>query len=64
MTENKENGWAVLKRLVSYIKEFKLALFGGIVGMIGYAVVDMALIWSLQPLIDDGFTGKDPSVYK
>ena len=62
MTENKENGWSILKRLVSYIKEFKLALFGGIIGMIGYAAVDMALIWSLQPLIDDGFTGKDPSV--
>ncbi|MEL0628763.1 lipid A ABC transporter ATP-binding protein/permease MsbA [Psychromonas aquatilis] len=62
MKQNKENGLAVLKRLVSYLKEFKLALFGGIVGMIGYAVVDMALIWSLQPLIDDGFTGKDPSI--
>lgn len=62
MKENKENGWSILKRLVSYIKEFKLALFGGIIGMIGYAAVDMALIWSLQPLIDDGFTGKDPSV--
>jgi len=62
MKNNKENGWAVLKRLIAYIKEFKLALFGGIVGMVGYAVVDMTLIWSLQPLIDDGFTGKDPSV--
>ncbi|WP_166369101.1 lipid A ABC transporter ATP-binding protein/permease MsbA [Psychromonas sp. SA13A] len=62
MKENKENGWSILKRLVSYIKEFKLALFGGIIGMVGYAAVDMALIWSLQPLIDDGFTGKDPSV--
>ncbi len=62
MKNDKDNGWAVLKRLVSYVKEFKLALFGGIVGMIGYALVDMALIWSLKPLIDNGFTGKDPSV--
>ena len=62
MKQNKENGLSVLKRLISYLKEFKLALFGGIVGMIGYAVVDMTLIWSLQPLIDDGFTGKDPSI--
>tara|TARA_R110001592_G_scaffold205288_10_gene455815 strand:- start:3047 stop:4798 length:1752 start_codon:yes stop_codon:yes gene_type:complete len=62
MKQNKDNGWLVLKRLISYVKEFKLALFGGIIGMIGYAGVDMALIWSLQPLIDDGFTGKDPTV--
>ena len=62
MKQNKDNGWLVLKRLISYVKEFKLALFGGIIGMIGYAAVDMALIWSLQPLIDDGFTGKDPTV--
>lgn len=62
MKQNNDNGWLVLKRLISYVKEFKLALFGGIIGMIGYAGVDMALIWSLQPLIDDGFTGKDPTV--
>jgi len=62
MKQNKDNGWLVLKRLISYVKEFKLALFGGIIGMIGYAGVDMALIWSLKPLIDDGFTGKDPTV--
>ena len=62
MKNEKDNGWAVLKRLVSYVKEFKVALFGGIIGMIGYALVDMALIWSLKPLIDNGFTGKDPSV--
>jgi subfamily B ATP-binding cassette protein MsbA len=60
--ERQESGWSVLKRLVEYVKEFKLALFGGIVGMIGYAVVDMLLIWSLKPLLDNGFTGKDPSI--
>ncbi|RBW47867.1 lipid ABC transporter permease/ATP-binding protein [Psychromonas sp. B3M02] len=62
MKNDKENAWSILKRLVSYIKDFKLALVGAIIGMIGYAAVDMALIWSLQPLIDDGFTGKDPTI--
>ncbi|MDN2662000.1 lipid A ABC transporter ATP-binding protein/permease MsbA [Psychromonas sp. 14N.309.X.WAT.B.A12] len=62
MKNNKESAWSILKRLISYIKDFRLALVGAIIGMIGYAGVDMALIWSLQPLIDDGFTGKDPSV--
>lgn len=64
MENNKQNGWSIFKRLVGYVKDFKLALFGGIVGMIGYAGVDMLLIWSLQPLIDDGFTGNDPDILK
>ena len=62
MNENKTSSWPVFKRLIGYVKEFKLALAAAIVGMIGYAAVDMLLIWSLQPLIDDGFTGKDPSI--
>lgn len=62
MKQKKDNGWGVLKRLVSYVKDYKLALFGATVGMAGYAAVDMLLIWSLKPLIDDGFTGKDPSI--
>ena len=64
MKNNKESSLAIFKRLISYVKDFKIALFGGILGMIGYAGVDMLLIWSLQPLIDDGFTGNDPSVLK
>ena len=60
--QNEENGWVIFKRLIGYVKEFKLALIVGIFGMIGYAAVDMTLIWALKPLIDNGFTGKDPSV--
>lgn len=62
MNKNEGNNWAVFKRLISYVKNFKLALTGAIIGMIGYAAIDTLLIWSLQPLIDNGFTGKDPSV--
>lgn len=62
MTNKQESSMQVFKRLLTYVKGYKLALFAGILGMIGYAAVDMLLIWSLQPLIDDGFTGKDPSV--
>lgn len=64
MENNKQNGWSIFRRLVGYVKDFKLAIFGGIIGMIGYAGVDMLLIWSLQPLIDDGFTGNDPDILK
>lgn len=64
MTKIENDGMQIFKRLVSYVKEYKLALFIGIIGMIGYAGVDMLLIWSLQPLLDNGFTGQDPSILK
>ncbi|MCP4325856.1 MAG: lipid A ABC transporter ATP-binding protein/permease MsbA [Psychromonas sp.] len=64
MTQNENDGMQVFKRLVGYVKDFKLALFVGIIGMVGYACVDMLLIWSLQPLLDNGFTGQDPSILK
>jgi subfamily B ATP-binding cassette protein MsbA len=64
MTNNENDGMQIFKRLIGYVKEFKLALFVGIIGMIGYAGVDMLLIWSLQPLLDNGLTGQDPSILK
>jgi len=62
MKKNEGKSWPIFKRLIGYVKGYKLALGVGIIGMIGYAAVDMLLIWSLQPLIDNGFTGKDPSI--
>lgn len=56
MSVEQDNGWLIFKRLVGYVKPFKLALFVGIIGMLGYAAVDTLLIWSLQPLLDHGFT--------
>lgn len=64
MTNKENDGWLIFKRLVGYVKDFKLALFVGIIGMIGYASVDMLLIWSLQPLLDNGLTGQDPTILK
>jgi subfamily B ATP-binding cassette protein MsbA len=64
MTNNENDGMQIFKRLIGYVKDYKLALFVGIIGMIGYAGVDMLLIWSLQPLLDNGLTGQDPSILK
>jgi subfamily B ATP-binding cassette protein MsbA len=64
MTKTENDGWLVFKRLVGYVKDFKIALFVGILGMVGYAAVDMLLIWSLQPLLDNGLTGQDPTILK
>ncbi|MEI6897216.1 MAG: lipid A ABC transporter ATP-binding protein/permease MsbA [Psychromonas sp.] len=64
MTNTENDGWLIFKRLIGYVKNYKLALFVGILGMLGYAGVDMLLIWSLQPLLDNGLTGQDPSILK
>ena len=62
MTNSEDNSWLIFKRLIGYVKNYKLVLFVGIIAMVGYGGVDLLLIWSLQPLLDDGLTGQDPSI--
>ena len=61
-TEQYPSSMATLKRLLGYIKDRKGGLGLAIVGMAGYGVVDTSLVYSIQPLIDDGLSGKNPSV--
>ncbi len=61
-TEQHPSSMATLKRLLGYIKDRKGGLGLAIVGMAGYWVVDTSLVYSIQPLIDDGLSGKNPSV--
>ncbi|CAG9296626.1 lipid A export permease/ATP-binding protein MsbA [Celerinatantimonas diazotrophica] len=51
-------------RLLAYVSERKAGLFAAIIGMIGYACVDVTFIYSIKPLIDQGLSGKDPSILK
>jgi len=62
MKNNENESWLIFKRLVSYIKEFKLGLFGAIIGLIGYAAVDAIFMYSIKPLLDEGLTGKNPDI--
>jgi subfamily B ATP-binding cassette protein MsbA len=64
MTNTDNNAWLIFKRLIGYVKNYKLVLFIGIVAMVGYGGVDLLLIWSLQPLLDNGLTGQDPTILK
>lgn len=61
-TEQHPSSMATLKRLLGYIKDRKGGLGLAIIGMAGYGVVDTSLVYSIQPLIDDGLSGKNPSV--
>lgn len=54
----------MFKRLLGYVRDRKLGLIGGIIGMLGYAAVDTTFVYSIKPLIDQGINGSDPSVLK
>ncbi|RCU52586.1 lipid A ABC transporter ATP-binding protein/permease MsbA [Corallincola holothuriorum] len=50
------------KRLISYMKPYKLGFIAAIVAMVGYAGIDSLFIYSIKPLIDEGLTNKNPGV--
>ncbi|GAC14640.1 lipid A export permease/ATP-binding protein MsbA [Aliiglaciecola lipolytica] len=43
----------LFRRFLVYLKEFKLAFFMAIIGMIGYAAIDSWIFSQLQPIIDN-----------
>ena len=62
--ETSQESWPVFKRLLGYVRDRKLGLVGGIIGMLGYAAVDTTFVYSIKPLIDQGLNGNDSSVLK
>ncbi len=56
--------WKNFSRLMSYAKPYKLGFVMAIIGMLGYAGIDVLFLSKLQPLIDDGLTGADKNFMK
>ncbi|MDP7591210.1 MAG: lipid A export permease/ATP-binding protein MsbA [Litorilituus sp.] len=56
--------WQNFRRLLSYAKPYKLGFFAAIVGMLGYAAIDVYFLSKLQPLIDEGLEGANPEFMK
>jgi len=56
--------WQNFKRLDSYAKPYKLGFVAAIIGMLGYAAIDVYFLSKLQPLIDEGLTGNNVSFMK
>ncbi len=50
---------AVYRRLLGYLKPYRLGFVAAIIGMIGYSAVDAGFIASVQPFIDRGIQEKD-----
>ncbi|WP_448213335.1 lipid A export permease/ATP-binding protein MsbA [Colwellia sp. MEBiC06753] len=64
MSNSTPSTWQSFKRLMVYAKPYKAGLIAAIIGMLGYAAIDSFVFSQLQPLIDDGLTGKDPTFMK
>ncbi len=56
--------WQTFKRLLTYVKPYRAGFIVAIIGMLGYAAIDTYFFSMLQPLIDEGLTGKDPDFMK
>ena len=52
------------RRLLAYAKAYKAAAIVSIFGMLGYATIDSFVFSQLQPLIDNGLDGQDPTFMK
>lgn len=60
----KNSNWAVYRRLLRYVKPFRIALIASMVTMACYSGIDAMFIKLLEPLIDSGFTQDDPRILK
>lgn len=47
------------RRLLGYLKPYRIGFVFALLGMVGYALVDVGFISMLQPFIDEGIEGKD-----
>ncbi len=52
------------RRLLCYIKPFRMGFGIAIIGMLGYAGVDSLFVYSIKPLIDDGLSKPGSDVLK
>ncbi|GHG66957.1 lipid A export ATP-binding/permease protein MsbA [Alishewanella longhuensis] len=55
---------AVYRRLLSYLKPYRLGFVAAILGMVGYSAIDAGFIASVQPFIDRGIQEKDTDFLK
>ncbi len=50
----------VYRRLLGYVRPYKLVFALAILGNLLYGLVDASMVKFLEPLLDKGFTGEDP----
>ncbi len=62
MSQNSDNpSWPIIKRLLSYSKQYKLAFLVAILGNLTFAGMDFLFVWSLKPLTDEALVNSNMS---
>lgn len=61
---DEKSSLAIYKRLLSYLKDFKLMFVIAIAGSLLYSLMEMFFIMSLKPLTDKGLVGGDMAFMK
>ncbi len=56
--------WQNFKRLLRFVKPYKLGFVLAIIGMLGYAAIDVYFLSKLPDLIDEGLSGKNENFMK
>ncbi|MDH5573610.1 MAG: ABC transporter transmembrane domain-containing protein, partial [Gammaproteobacteria bacterium] len=59
---NQQGGAAVYRRLLQYVKAYWKMLLVAVLGMVVFAATEAGFARIIQPLFDDGFVKKDPTV--
>ena len=59
---DQQDGAAVYRRLLQYVKPYWKMFLVAILGMVVFAATEAAFARIIQPLFDDGFVKKDPTV--
>jgi subfamily B ATP-binding cassette protein MsbA len=60
--DSQQKKQTTFKRLIGYIKPYKLAFIAAVIGMIGYAGVDTLFFSQIETLIDDGLTEQNSDI--
>ena len=64
MTERKNNGLVLYKRLLKSTKIYKGTFLLAVIGMVVHAITDTSFAAIIKPLLDGSFIDKDPSFLK
>ncbi|RUO25954.1 lipid A export permease/ATP-binding protein MsbA [Aliidiomarina minuta] len=62
MDSNKEVRQKTFRRLLGYVKPYRLAFIAAVIGMLGYAGIDTFFFSQIETLIDDGLGESNPTI--
>lgn len=61
---SKERTRQTFKRLLTYTGQYKAALLVAVIGMLGYAAIDVTFISMIEPFVDKGLNSGDTEIFR